>query len=283
VSITGRSGNIAVSPAVASSIKLTAPASVDLGVPASITVTAYDAFGNIATGTTDPIVLTSSDTHAVLPPQTDMVAGTLTEPVTFKTLGSVTLTASVPQMAALKATASISVIAPALHTFAAGMQMIAAPADYTGYTLSTYFTTAPTLFATYVPNQISYNFYPQSPADAIHPGVGYFANFSAASTLLDFGTDTKPTQSFSITLWPGWNMIGDPYSMAIDLSTSTIQTPSGSVSFLVAEQTHLVSTTLYTLRPGDTGYETATTALQPFAGYWFWAQNPCILTISPPQ
>jgi hypothetical protein len=66
-SVAGTSGTVTVGPAAATHFMLSAPASVARGVLFSFTVTALDAYGNVATGYTGTVHFTSSDGRAVLP------------------------------------------------------------------------------------------------------------------------------------------------------------------------------------------------------------------------
>jgi hypothetical protein len=64
-------------------------------VPFSFTVTALDAYGNVATGYLGTVTFTSSDTKAVLPAKYTFTAadvGAATFTATFNTLGTQTLT-----------------------------------------------------------------------------------------------------------------------------------------------------------------------------------------------
>ncbi len=64
---------------------------------ASFTVTAYDPYGNVATGYTGTVHLTSSDPQAVLPASftfTAADAGMLTFSVTLETAGTQSITAT---------------------------------------------------------------------------------------------------------------------------------------------------------------------------------------------
>jgi uncharacterized repeat protein (TIGR03803 family) len=65
-SITGGT-TTTVTPAAATHLVISGPSSVAAGVSFSITVTAYDAYGNVATGYTGTIHFTSSDSTASLP------------------------------------------------------------------------------------------------------------------------------------------------------------------------------------------------------------------------
>jgi uncharacterized delta-60 repeat protein len=56
--------NVTVNPGVAASLVLSAPASTTAGATFSVTVTAYDTWGNVATGYTGTVSLTSTDPQA---------------------------------------------------------------------------------------------------------------------------------------------------------------------------------------------------------------------------
>ena len=67
------------------------PTSDTAGTSGTMTVTAYDAYGNVATGYTGTVALTSSDPHAVLPSSytfTPSDAGRHVFSVTLETSGA---------------------------------------------------------------------------------------------------------------------------------------------------------------------------------------------------
>jgi len=88
------SANIAVIAAAATHFSLSAPSSVTAGVPFSLSVTARDAFGNVATGYTGTVHFTSSDPMAVLPGNSTLSFSFKTFSVTLKTAGTRILTAT---------------------------------------------------------------------------------------------------------------------------------------------------------------------------------------------
>src|SRR5207245_569732 len=96
--ITGSQSGISVNPAVATSLVVSGFASPSTaGTAGTVTVTAKDAYGNIATGYSGTVHVTSSDGQAVLPADDAFVAadaGVDTYSVTFKTAGSQALTAT---------------------------------------------------------------------------------------------------------------------------------------------------------------------------------------------
>jgi hypothetical protein len=57
-----------VSPAAASTFRISVPPGVTHGAAFSVTVTALDPYGNVATGYTGTVTFTSTDAKAVLPP-----------------------------------------------------------------------------------------------------------------------------------------------------------------------------------------------------------------------
>ena len=74
-SLHGTDSGVTVKPAAASKFVLSAPASVQPGVPFSLTVTVEDAYGNIFTGYVGTIHFSSSDSQAHLPANFTFTAG----------------------------------------------------------------------------------------------------------------------------------------------------------------------------------------------------------------
>jgi Big-like domain-containing protein len=83
-------------PGPASVLALTGlPAGVTAGLDGTFTVTARDTFGNVATGFAGTVGFTSTDGAATLPGPSALASGAGTFPVTFRTAGARTLTATV--------------------------------------------------------------------------------------------------------------------------------------------------------------------------------------------
>ncbi len=97
-SVTGTSPGITVNSALpAATMTAAAPSPDTAGSGLSVTVTAKDAYGNIATSYTGTVSLTSTDPQAVLPGPYTFVAGdngSHAIPVTLKTAGSQTVSAT---------------------------------------------------------------------------------------------------------------------------------------------------------------------------------------------
>jgi hypothetical protein len=85
----GSASDLVVQAAQASSFTLTGfPSPVVVGVPGNFTVTAYDTYGNVATGDGAPVAFTSSDTAAGLPANATLTNGVGQFSATLKTLGT---------------------------------------------------------------------------------------------------------------------------------------------------------------------------------------------------
>src|SRR5262249_51905190 len=92
------SASVTVTPASASTIAVSGfPSATAVGISHSFTVTAKDAYGNVATGYTGTVHFTSSDPTAVLPADYTFVSGdngTHTFSATLNTAGSQSITAT---------------------------------------------------------------------------------------------------------------------------------------------------------------------------------------------
>src|SRR5207237_102012 len=122
--ITGTT-NVTINPAGASTLVVssTAGSPQTAGVAFSSTVTAKDAFGNLATGYLGTIHFTSTDGQAVVPADYTFVAGdtgahTFANGVTLKTVGSRTITATDTVTGTIAGTsAAVTVSAAAASTY----------------------------------------------------------------------------------------------------------------------------------------------------------------------
>jgi hypothetical protein len=121
-SITGSQSGIVVNPAAASSLTASGfPSPITAGMAGNITVTAKDPYGNIATGYTGTVHFTSSDTQAILPPDSTLTNGTGTFSATLKTAATQSITATDKANGSLTSTQSGIVVNPAaLASFAVG-------------------------------------------------------------------------------------------------------------------------------------------------------------------
>ncbi len=112
-SISGAQGGIVVNPAAAASFTVTGfPSPTTAGVAGSFTVTAHDAYGNVATGYLGTAHFTSSDGAATLPANYAFTAGDAGAhgfSATLKTAGSRTLVATDTVTASITGTQTVTV------------------------------------------------------------------------------------------------------------------------------------------------------------------------------
>ena len=203
-----------------------------------------------------------------------------------------TFTGTVLSLDALTAGATVTepfVLTPAV-TYAAGLQMISAPYDYTGvasfasvFGLTAAQASVSPRLVQYAPLLNSYLFYPTAPADTLRLGQGYWIRFPSANYLHIAGNPAPATQPFSISLQPGWNQIGDPFPAAAPLSAITVSGAGGSGP--LASTPAVVQATLYSYDTTTNAYAAlnpATDSLTPYVGYWIYAVQSCTLSVPVP-
>jgi hypothetical protein len=113
-SISGIETGITVQPAAAAKFVLSAPSSVKSGAKFSVTLTVYDAYGNVATGYTGTVHFSSSDGSATLPGNYTFVSAdagvhTFSNKVILKKRGTQTLAVTDTLNGALTVTDTIDV------------------------------------------------------------------------------------------------------------------------------------------------------------------------------
>ena len=256
-------------------------------VGAVVTATATGSGAVVATATTN-----SSGTYTLTVPSG--LALTITVNTTAITAPlSETFTGAVLSLDALAADAALTqpfVLTPAA-TYAAGLQMISAPFDYTGvgsfasvFGLTAAQASVSPRLVQYAPLLNSYLFYPTAPADTLRLGQGYWIRFPSANYLHLPGNPAPTTQPFSISLQAGWNQIGDPFPAAALLSGITV-TGSSGVSGPLASTPSVVQATLYSYDMSANAYAAlnpATDSLSPYVGYWIFAFQSCTLSVPVP-
>jgi ELWxxDGT repeat protein len=129
----GSDSDLVVQAAQATRFTLTGfPSPVVVGVPGTFTVTAYDTYGNVATGYGGTVAFTSSDTAAVLPAAATLSNGVGHFSATLNTVGTnASLTATDTQKAALTATESGITAIPFVSINGPSAAAIGQPLTYT--------------------------------------------------------------------------------------------------------------------------------------------------------
>lgn len=171
------------------------------------------------------------------------------------------------------------------------LQMVSAPYEYSGAgDFATLFGLTAPLAGTghnlvvWSPTQSTYLYYPAAPADTFHLGQGYWTKLPASAYIRRLGAPAPPGP-FHITLQQGWNQIGDPFGRNVTLSDIQVSSPAtasspnpGSASI---GQSSLVALPLYAYSTSSNSYISlgAGDQIQPWQGYWIFANQPAVLTV----
>jgi VCBS repeat-containing protein len=111
--INGTSNTEVVAPGTATHFSVSIPAIGRADNPGSVTVTALDAHGNVATDYTGTVHFTSTDGSAVLPANMTLINGVGTFSETFETTGNQTITATDAVSAGITGTSNTETVGPA--------------------------------------------------------------------------------------------------------------------------------------------------------------------------
>ena len=209
--------------------------------------------------------------------------------LTFNISATITGEAVQVQPASVQPPAAITLTVRAPdHTYTSGtLQMIASPFDYSTvgsfaalFGLTTPLTTS-ALFA-WAPATGAYLSYPFAPADTLRIGQGYWALLAgSAYTRLAGVPLASNTQSYRISLLPGWNMVGDPFQAAVPISGLQVDTVNPGTPVAIGSAT-TVQLPFYTYNGSAYQSLSAGASLQPFVGYWVHATQAAELVIPAP-
>jgi uncharacterized repeat protein (TIGR03803 family) len=232
-------------------------------------------FGSVAIKSTTS--LTSSSVTVNVPASAVKTAGYVS--VTVDNDNGSTLSTETP----LTFTVSAQTGATPSKTFSgSGYQMISIPGDSGVPPFSLLGVVAATWDAESDPQ--GYVISPKPPADQFRLGQAYWINLKSGETPSVYIAATTAT-SASVSLYAGWNMIGDPFSTAAPISEITF-TPNGSstaLSFAKAVSDGIITGALFTYQSGDTAYQILGSAgsLTPYWGYWIWVSEDCTMSLAP--
>ncbi len=288
--VTG-SATITVRPGVAQSLRLmNVPTTTVAGVLFSITVTAYDSFGNVATGYTGTVHFSSNDGQAQLPPDYPFQSadnGTHIFSLYLATAGSQTLTVTDTMTSSLTAIGS-SLVTPAAPdhflvttSVDGGSTVAGTPFDVTvtvqdafnntvtGYTGTVHFSSQdPYLYGATLPPD--YTFQPSDMGTATFPGG---ITLYTAGTWDVTATDTSnpnltgsdfvsvtpaPAVQFLVTA-PATTQAGMAFDFtvtAVDPYGNTDTNYTGTVVFSTLDPAGTFNPTGYTFQPSDLGTAT---------------------------
>ncbi|HEY3416223.1 MAG TPA: hypothetical protein VGM23_05000, partial [Armatimonadota bacterium] len=171
------------------------------------------------------------------------------------------------------------------HTFAPGLAMVSfpiTPTDPDAGVLLGFGADSPNLqLSWYDPSTLNYRTYPAIPS--LIPGRGFWLKLASLVTANVSGAIPSPDSPLSITLDPGWNMIGNAFNSALDPWSMSIE--AGSVNY---RMTDAVSQQI--VGPAWTydtvgGSYTLSNGLQSWEGAWVYNNTggPLTLVQTPPS
>ena len=213
--ITGTSNTETVAGGTATHFVVSIPASGAAGTPGSVVVTAFDAFGNIATGYSGTVHFTSSDGHAVLPADMTLTNGTGSFSETFETVGSQTIIATDTVSPGITGTSNTDTVTPGPVTHFS----ISIPGSSTAGVAGSGTVTALDAFGNVVTG---------------YTGTVHFTSTDGHAVLPANMTLTNGTATFSETL----DTAGSQTITATDTVTSTITGTSNAETVTAAAATH---------------------------------------------
>ena len=219
-SITGISNNITVNAAPAAKFVVAAPSPVTAGVAANVTVTAQDAYGNVATSYAGTVHFTSSDGSASLPGNSGLTNGTGTFSATLVTAGTRTITATDTATSSIAGTSNNITVTPA----AAAHFSVTAPATELSGAQFNFTVTAQDAFNNTATGYAGTVHFTSSDASATLP-----ANFTLTSGVGTFNATlvTQGAQTITATDTVNVSITGTSGTITVTPITVSVS-PSGS-------------------------------------------------------
>ncbi len=277
-SLSGSEFGIAVSPAAAATLQLTGlPSSATTGESFPFTVTAYDTYGNLATGYTGTVKFATGDTKGTVPANYTFKtsdAGTHTFSATLVTVGSQSVSVTDKANSALTAAGSVSVnavtasqfqvTAPGGTTAGTPIQITVTATDANGNTATGYSGTVD--LSSTDPNLVRPNDYTFQASDK---GVHTFSvtlNTAGSQTVTATDTTSGITgTSSAVTVAAGTKVtqfvvVGSPTPLAPSVPTTVIvmaEDASGNIVTGYTGTVHLTSSDTQATLPANYKFTTA--------------------------
>ncbi len=129
-----------------------------------------------------------------------------------------------------------------------------------------------------LPGENKYEIYPNV-TQPFQPGLGYWLKVLGDTTVNVAGVPPPIDAPTRVRLIQGFNLIGNPYSAAINLTNLRVEPANGvAVDLSTAINQGLIAPGVFRFDPGA-GYVIETAQLQPFRGYWLRATSLGGLTL----
>ena len=218
-SVTGTSSAITINPGPVASFSIAAPPAATTGISFSATVNAVDTYANVATSYSGTVHFSSSDAQAVLPANSALASGTGNFPISLKTLGSQTISATDAAAASLTGKSSSINVVTNVATHLSVVSSNTGPV-----TRQTFSVTVTALDAA---NNTSVGY----------SGTVHFTSTDTQAMLPGNSTLSSGTASFSVTL----ETAGNQTVTAADTATASITGNSGTLSVTQAAALSVIS------------------------------------------
>jgi YVTN family beta-propeller protein len=217
--ITGTSNSITVGSGLTTHFQVSMPGFASVGTATSVNVVALDQFNNVVTTYAGTVHFTSTDASAVLPANSTLTSGVGTFPVTFRTAGSQTVTATDTVTATITGTSNTNLVSTgtATHLLVATLPSV----------------TAGTPFTLAVEALDQFNNIVTS-----YTGTVHFTSTDASAVLPANSTLTSGVGSFQVTL----KTTGSQTVTATDTVTATITGTSNTITVSSTTATHFLVT-----------------------------------------
>jgi len=263
------------------------PTSVTAGVSNNLTVTAKDAYGNVATGYSGTVRITSSDGQAALPANATLLNGVRAFAVTLKSAGSRSITATDTVTGSLTGTISNITVAPAA---ASTFVLTGVPSQVTAGNSGTFTVTAKDAYGNTVTGYTGTVRFTSSDTQAVLPANYTFTGGDAgthtfSATLKTAGARTITTTdtanasmnatSSAITVkaatavkaavtTPALATAGTGFSVTVTIQDAYGNTATGYVGTIrfTSNDAQAVLPPNYTFTSGDAGVRVFTTTLK---------------------
>ncbi|MCE5216267.1 carboxypeptidase regulatory-like domain-containing protein [bacterium] len=179
---------------------------------------------------------------------------------------------------AARTTGNVNFGLSSLHSFPTGLQLVSLPYDYSTVDPATLLGVLPgnMLMAAWEASTQRYRIYPQAPADRFRLGSGYWMRLTS---LVDLMTQGQSAPSpMPISLGPGWNLVGDPFTSVTDFYGITVEDRAGvTYSVQQALSSGLLQSGLFVYALG--GYQNAS-VLTPWVGGWLKTSDNVTLHVT---
>ena len=243
--ITSTESNIVVQAAALNSLVVTGfPASDTAGAAGSLTVTAYDIYGNLATNYTGTVSLTSSDLRAVLPasyPFTAADAGKHTFPVTLETSGTQSITATDSKSGVKNTESNIVVQAAAAKT----LTIMGLPATVTAGTAYTIAVTAYDAYGNVATGYTGTVAFSSTDPNALLPSSYPFVSSNAGAHSFSVTFETTGTRSITATDTTTASITGTASGIAVQAIAAKTLTITGLPATVTAGTAYTIAVTAY--------------------------------------